>query len=90
MYCNYCKINTHNIDTCTQIKCLICGTKGHPHWKCPQNNINLIYKNKSKNKLKKKQYQIKFNKINYLSDDFPFFNLKNEDYSWNLLKHSNI
>jgi hypothetical protein len=85
MYCKYCKNNLHNIDTCVQIKCLICNTKGHPHWKCPQNKINLMYKNKNKHKNPKKQFLIKYNKINYISDDFPFFNLKNEHLSWSSL-----
>lgn len=80
MYCKYCKTNLHDIDTCTQIKCLICNTKGHPHWKCPQNKINFNYKNKIR--LKKKNFVIKYNKINHISNDFPFFNLKKEEFSW--------
>lgn len=54
MYCKYCRSTTHDINTCTKIKCLNCEAKGHPHWKCPMSIKNTNIKKIKKNKYKKK------------------------------------
>ena len=76
MYCKYCKKKDHTIDTCTIIKCMICNKVGHTHWNC-----RLINKSLNKPKTNKK-YEIRYNKINKLIEQFPYFNEKYEDFSW--------
>ena len=67
MFCKYCKDTTHDINTCTRIKCLNCESKGHPHWKCPLSIRNNNIK-KRKKKIKKNKKQL-YNKQNTSNDN---------------------
>ena len=53
MYCKYCRSTTHDINTCTKIKCLNCEAKGHPHWKCPMSIKNTNIKKNKKEIIKR-------------------------------------
>ena len=54
--CKYCKSKEHLIDTCPDILCKLCNTKGHPHWKCEASSTpSVVKQDQEKEKEKEKE-----------------------------------